>query len=206
MAGEALFPIRRIWCVARSYATHAREMGDDPAREPPPSLREGERVPYPPATADLQHEVELIAAIRCSWRDIPSARGAMVHVFGYTVGLDLTRRDLQTEARQAGRPWDMAKGFDCSTPCSLLQPAASIGHPSQGAIVLAVNGIERQRGDLADMIWPVADIIARLSTLVALAAGDLVFPGTPEGVASVGRGDRLSAAIEGVGGLEITIV
>ncbi|KAF0117658.1 MAG: putative fumarylacetoacetate hydrolase [Rhodospirillaceae bacterium] len=202
VAGGKAFPVRRIWCVARNYAAHAREMGDNPApcfftKPADAVMREGEAIPYPPATADVHHEVELVVAIGRGGRDIPAA-DALGHVFGYAVGLDLTRRDLQTAARQAGLPWDMAKGFDHAAPCGLLQPAACIGHPAQGVIGLTVNGRVRQKGDLADMIWPVAEILAGLSRLVTLAPGDLVFTGTPEGVGPVvcrGTGCRRSSRV-----------
>ena len=209
VAGSGAFPVRRIWCVARNYAAHAREMGDNPApcffaKPTDAVMRSGDAIPYPPATADLHHEVELVVAIGRGGRDIPVSR-AIGHVFGYAVGLDLTRRDLQTTARRAGLPWDMAKSFDHAAPCGLLQPAARIGHPTQGVIGLTVNGHVRQRGDLADMIWSVAESLARLSRLLTLAPGDLLFTGTPEGVGPVVPGDQLSALIEGVGGLDIMI-
>ncbi len=210
--GDALFPIHRIYCVARNYAAHAREMGGDPEREPPaffmkPAdavVADGSAVPYPPATANLHHEIELVAAIGTGGRDIP-ATAALDHVFGYAVGLDLTRRDLQATARQAGGPWDMAKGFDRSAPCGAVRPAAAIGHPAAGAIRLSVNGAVRQDGDLRDLIWSVAETVAQLSTLVELRRGDLLFTGTPEGVGPVVRGDTLEGHIDGVGDLRITI-
>lgn len=211
VAGGGLFPVRRIWCVARNYAAHAREMGMT-EREPPfffakPAdavVTDGADAPYPPGTADLQHEVELVAAIGRGGAGI-APEAALAHVFGYAVGLDLTRRDLQARARKNGHPWDMAKGFDHSAPISAIQPAAAVGHPAAGAVVLSVNGIERQRGDLADMIWPVADVIAKLSALVTLAPGDLVFTGTPEGVGPVVPGDVIEAGIAGIAGVRVAI-
>jgi fumarylpyruvate hydrolase len=210
---DALFPVRRVFCVGRNYAAHAREMGHDPEREPPFFFTKpadalvpgGGRVPYPPATADLHHEVELVVAIGQGGADIPAAQ-ALGHVYGYTVGIDLTRRDVQAAAKKLARPWDMAKGFDHSGPIGTIRPASAIGHPAKGAITLEVDGQVRQSGDLADQIWGVADTIAHLSTLVALAPGDLIFTGTPEGVTGIGRGARLLARIEGVGELRVEIV
>ncbi|MBW7851785.1 MAG: fumarylacetoacetate hydrolase family protein [Rhodospirillales bacterium] len=206
-----LVAVRRVYCVGRNYGAHAREMGGDPAREPPfffskpaDAVTTAARIPFPPATADLHHEVELVAVVGRGGVDIPAAH-ALEHVFGYTVGIDLTRRDLQELARKAGRPWDMAKGFDHSAPCGVVRPATEIGHPAAGAIALEVNGEGRQSGDLGAMIWPVADVIAQLSALVALEAGDLIFTGTPAGVGPVRRGDRLLARIEGVGRLEVVV-
>lgn len=213
VAGSSeVFPVRRIYCVGRNYAAHAREMGADPDREPPffftkPAdaiVANGSTVPYPPATRNYHHEIELVVAVGRGGSAIP-AKSALDHVFGYAVGLDMTRRDLQAAAKQAGQPWDMAKGFDRSAPIGALQPAAAIGHPAQGAITLAVNGVLRQSGDLADMIWSVPETIACLSRLLELAPGDLIYTGTPEGVGAVVTGDRLEGAIEGVGRLTLTI-
>jgi fumarylpyruvate hydrolase len=209
---ERRFPVRRIFCVGRNYAAHAREMGHDPEREPPffftkPAdalVPDGATIPYPPATRDLHHEVELVAALGKGGADIPEAQ-ALEHVFGYGVGIDLTRRDLQAEAKDLRRPWDMAKAFDRSAPCSALRPAARIGHPEQNPIRLLVNGEVRQESTLAHHIWSVAETIAYLSGLVELAPGDLIFMGTPEGVAAVHRGDVLEASIAGVGELRVTI-
>ena len=206
------FPIRRIFCVGRNYAAHAREMGADPDREPPFFFMKpadaivplGGKVPYPPATNDLHHEIELVAAIGVAGRDIPAER-ALDHVFGYGVGLDLTRRDLQGEAKKAGRPWDMGKGFDHSAPCSAIHPAAKIGHPEKGAIWLKVNGQDRQKGDLADLIWSVPETIAYLSGLVGLAPGDLIYTGTPEGVGAIKVDDTLLGHVDGIDDLEVTI-
>ncbi len=213
VAGSDLrFPVRRIFCVARNYAAHTREMGGDPTREPPffftkPAdaiVEDGGTAPYPPATRDLHHEIELVVAIGTAGRDLASDR-ALDHVFGYAVGIDLTRRDLQAEAKQHGRPWDMAKGFDHSAPCGPIHPAAAIGHPAAGAIVLTVNGTERQHGDLADLIWSVPETIAHLSALVELRPGDLIYTGTPEGVGPVVPGDLLEGRVDGVGGLSVRI-
>lgn len=206
------FPIRRVFCVGRNYAAHAREMGHDPDREPPFFFTKpadavvpgGGTIPYPPATRELHHEIELVVALARGGADIAEA-AALEQVFGYAVGIDLTRRDLQALAKKQGRPWDMAKGFDRSAPCSALQPATRIGHPARGAIRLEVNGEPRQVSDLAHHIWSVPETIAYLSGLVELAPGDLIFMGTPEGVAAVGRGDRLQGSIAGVGELVVTI-
>lgn len=211
---EDLFPVRRIWCVGRNYAAHAREMGSDPGAEPPcffakPAdavLRDGESIAYPPATKNLHHEVELVVALGRGGRDL-SDRQAADAIFGYAVGIDLTRRDLQAEAKKAGQPWDLSKGFDAAAPCGPVRRADALPNRlDRGAIGLSVNGTPRQAGDLADMIWPVPRIIAYLSSFLTLQAGDLIFTGTPEGVGPVQPGDRLQAAIDGLGSLEIAIV
>ncbi|MCH7710378.1 MAG: fumarylacetoacetate hydrolase family protein [Proteobacteria bacterium] len=207
-----VFPVRRIYCVGRNYAAHAREMGHDPDREPPfyfmkPAdaiLPGGSVMPYPSATSNLHHEIELVVGIGKTGRDIPVAR-ALEHVFGYAVGLDMTRRDLQGEAKEARRPWDMGKGFDHSAPCSAMAPASDIGHPEEGAIRLKVNGETRQEGDLGQLIWSVPETISHLSHLVTLVAGDLIYSGTPAGVGAVERGDKLEGHVDGVGDLTITI-
>lgn len=211
VGSEAQFPVRRVYCVGRNYAEHAREMGGNPDREPPfffmkpaDAVFTGERMEYPSKTADLQHEVELVAALSRGGRDIPAA-AALDCVFGYAVGLDMTRRDIQGELKAKGRSWEMGKAFDQSAPISSIMPASRIGHPQRGAIVLAVNSQSRQHGDLSDMIWPVADIIANLSGYVTLQPGDLIFTGTPAGVGRVMPGDRLEGSIEGVGTLSVTI-
>jgi fumarylpyruvate hydrolase len=206
VVGGGLFPVRRIFCVGRNYAAHAREMGGDPTREPPfffskPTdalVTRGADTPYPSATSNLHHEMELVVAIGRGGADIPTEE-ALDHVFGYAAGLDLTRRDMQDEAKAQRRPWDMSKGFDASAPIGDIAPAAIVGHPVSGAIRLDINGAARQSGDLADQIWPVPDVIAALSRLVALAPGDLIFTGTPDGVGPIQRGDRLYGFIEGVG-------
>lgn len=203
-------PVRRIICVGRNYAAHAREMGRDPDREPPffffkphdAVVDDGTRVPYPPLTQDLQHEVELVVAIGTAGADI-AEDDALDHVFGYGVGLDLTRRDLQVASRELGRPWDWGKGFDGAAPCGPIQPVARVGHPRAGRIWLAVNDVIRQEGDLSEMIWPVPDVIAQASRAMHLMPGDLIFTGTPSGVGPVKRGDRLEGGVDGVG--EVTI-
>ena len=209
---DARFPLRRIFCVGRNYADHAREMGHDPTREPPffftkpaDAAIQCETVAYPPATADLHHEIELVVALKAGGADL-KPESALDCVFGYAVGVDLTRRDLQAKAKAKGHPWDMAKGFDQSAPIGIVQPATEIGHPQRGAITLAVNGETRQQGDLAQMIWSIPEVIAELSRLVRLAPGDLIFTGTPAGVSAIGRGDRGSGEVDGVGRVEFTLV
>jgi fumarylpyruvate hydrolase len=211
------FPVRRIYCVGRNYASHAREMGSDPTREPPfffgkpadtlgyvPPGQVGE-FPYPPQSESVHFEMELVAAIGKGGRDI-AVEDALDHVYGYAIGLDMTRRDLQAEAKKTGRPWDMAKGFDGSAPIGPIHPVARIGHPAKGALWLQVDGVDKQRGDIAEMIWPVADTIAYLSKFVELAPGDLIFTGTPEGVGAVVRGEVMKGGVDGVGEFEVRVV
>ncbi len=210
---DAVFPVRRIWCVGRNYADHAREMGHDPDREPPffflkPAdtvVPEGGSLPYPVQTQDLHHEVELVVALAKGGSDISEAQ-ALEHVFGYGVGLDMTRRDLQSNAKKLQRPWEMGKAFDQSCPVSRLVPAAKIGHPGTGAIWLSINGETRQQGDLNQQIWRVAETIAYLSRYVALEAGDIILNGTPAGVGPCLPGDKLHAHIDGVGDLHVEYV
>ena len=209
---ERRFPVRRVFCVGRNYAEHAREMGHDPDREPPffftkPAdalVSDGATIPYPLATRDLHHEVELVVALGKGGTDISAAQ-ALDCIFGYAVGIDLTRRDLQAEAKKLARPWDVGKAFDHSAPCSAIVPAARIGHPERGRIRLAVNGVTGQDGDLAQMIWSTPEVIAHLSRLFTLAPGDLIFTGTPAGVGPVERGDVLEGQIEGVGDLRVRV-
>jgi fumarylpyruvate hydrolase len=206
----SVFPVLRVFCVGRNYAEHAVEMGHDPDREPPffflkPAVAvvpNDSTLPFPSSTDALHHEIELVVAIGRGGERI-ATRDALDHVFGYAVGLDMTRRDLQDQAKQARRPWDMAKGFDRSAPMSAIRPAAVIGHPTQGAIWLRVNGELRQEGDLAQQIWKVPETIGYLSTLVELQPGDLIMTGTPGGVGRVGRGDRLEGHIDDVGDLTV---
>lgn len=206
------FPVRRIYCVGRNYADHAREMGHDPSLEQPFFFSKPAdalvcapaSVPYPSATSDLQHEVELVVALHAGGRNLDAAQ-ARACIYGYGVGLDLTRRDLQRAARDKGQPWDMGKGFDFSAPVSELVPASVCGHPRSGAIELSVNGQVRQRGDLSDMILDVETLIERLSRLVELRAGDLLFTGTPAGVSALLPGDHVSAEVAGVGRLLVDI-
>jgi fumarylpyruvate hydrolase len=212
VAGESKsFPVRRIWCVGRNYLEHIREMGND-ERAPPFFFAkhadmiepDGATIPYPPMTKDLHHEVELIVALRSGGLDIAPGQ-ALDHVYGYAVGIDLTRRDLQQAARKKERPWEIGKSFDHSAPCGALQPAAKIGHPAKGRIWLSVNGTERQKGDLAELIWSVPEIIAKLSEQVRLGAGDIIMTGTPAGVAALSPGDRIECGVDGVGTLKVTI-
>lgn len=199
------FPVRRIYCVGRNYAAHAREMGHDPDREPPFFFQKNPdnviltaEVPYPPATQDLHHEVELVVALAIGGHDIAEA-DALSHVYGYAVGVDLTRRDLQGQAKKAGRPWEVGKAFEQSAPIAPLVPAKRIGHPNAGAVTLCVNGEQRQEGDLNQLIWSVPEVIATLSRLFTLAPGDLIMTGTPAGVGPLVRGDAVECRIAGVG-------
>src|SRR5690606_7866590 len=211
IARGGLFAVRRVYCVGRNYEEHVREMGND-TRDLPFFFSKpadavvvgGASIPYPPQTSDFHHEIELVVAIGKDGADIAAA-DALDHVYGYAVGLDMTRRDIQAVAKKAGRPWDMAKGFDFSAPIGTIEPVSAIGHPDKGAITLSVNGAERQRGDLGDQIWGVADTIAYLSTLVTLKAGDIIMTGTPAGVGAVVRGDVLEGAIAGIGTVRTTI-
>lgn len=209
---SARFPVARIFCVGRNYAEHAREMGHDPNREPPfffmkpnTAILDGRDFPYPAQTKDVHHEMELVVAIGKGGANIPEAQ-ALAHVYGYAAGLDMTRRDLQSEAKKAGRPWDTGKAFDHSAPCAAIVPAARIGHPARGAVVLEVNGEVKQKGDLAELIWKVPEMIAYLSTLFELKAGDLIFTGTPAGVGPVRKGDVLKGSVAGVGTIALRIV
>jgi len=205
------FPVGRIYCVGRNYAEHAREMGHDPDREPPfffmkPAdaiVLSGASIPYPQMTQDLHHEIEMIVAIGKGGSDIPVEK-ALDHVFGYGVGLDMTRRDLQGEAKKMGRPWEMGKAFDNSAPCTALSTVAMVGHPTKGAIWLKVNGKVTQKGDLAEMIWNVPETISYLSKLITLRAGDIIMSGTPAGVGPVQRGDKLEGHVDGVGDLTVS--
>ena len=212
VAGSSdVFPVNRIYCVGRNYAEHAREMGHDPNREPPfffmkPAnaiVANGATIPYPAVTKDLHHEIELVVAIGKGGKNIPVEK-ALEHVWGYGVGLDMTRRDIQGEAKKMGRPWEMGKAFDESAPCTQLHPAAKIGHPAKGAIWLKVNGTVKQKGDLAEMIWNVPETISYLSNLITLQPGDLIMSGTPAGVGPVQKGDKLEGHVDGVDDLTVT--
>lgn len=206
------FPVRRIFCVARNYADHAREMGSDPVREAPfffmkPAdaiLPNHSVLPYPPATANLHHEIELVVALAQGGSDIAAER-ANDCLFGYAVGLDMTRRDLQAAAKAKGQPWDMSKGFDFSAPIAALTPRSACGAITRGKIELKVNGEVRQSGDIADMIWSIPEIVSQLSRLVELRPGDLIFTGTPAGVGAVVKGDRLEGSVAGLEPLIVTI-
>lgn len=211
---EALFPVRRVYTVGRNYAAHAREtgLGGADGSRPGVSLRpadglvaDGGDIPYPPGTAELDPEIEMVVAIGRGGADIARER-ALEHVFGYAVGFDLIRRDVLRDCIKHQHSWDLCKSFDHSVPVSAIQPASRIGHPSTGAIWISVNGEERQRGDLADLIWSPAEIIARLSALARLEPGDLIFTGTPKGPRAVSRGDRLHGHIDGIDDLHVRIV
>jgi fumarylpyruvate hydrolase len=205
------FPVGRIYCVGRNYAEHAREMGHDPDREPPfffmkPAdaiVPSGATLAFPQVTKDLHHEIEMIVAIGKDGANIPVEK-ALDHVFGYGVGLDMTRRDIQGEAKKMGRPWEMGKAFDNSAPCTALKTVAMVGHPAKGAIWLKVNGKVTQKGDLSEMIWNVQETISYLSQLITLRAGDLIMSGTPAGVGPVKAGDKLEGHVDGVGDLTVS--
>jgi fumarylpyruvate hydrolase len=204
------FPVRRIWCVGRNYAEHAREMGADPDREPPfffgkpaDAVTPGGTLAFPRATSDLHHEVELAVALGGHGRDLtPEAAGSLI--FGYALALDMTRRDLQAEAKRLARPWDMGKGFDQSCPIGPIRPADSPAPPRQGRLSLAVNGQVRQHGDVAEMIWSLSECVAALSRLVDLMPGDVLLTGTPAGVGSVRPGDLLEARCDLAPSLSVT--
>jgi len=210
---DHVFPVHRVYCVGRNYAAHAVEMGHDPDKEPPfffqknpDNLVAGDgEFPYPPASSDVHHEIEMVVALAKGGRDIPQDQ-ALDCVFGYAVGLDMTRRDLQGEAKKAGRPWEVGKAFEQSAPCGEIVPASQIGRPDSGAVRLKVNDEIRQEGDLNQLIWKVPEMITYLSGLFTLAPGDLIFSGTPAGVGPVNRGDRLEGHVEGVGDLAVTVV
>jgi fumarylpyruvate hydrolase len=210
------FPVRRIYCVARNYAEHAREMGATGREAPFFFCKPGDaalpvavgaigRLPYPPRTTDLHHEVELVVAMGATARAV-AASAASQCILGYAVGLDMTRRDIQVELKKLGRPWELAKAFDFSAPIGAIRRKNEVGAMSKGTMRLTVNGTERQRGDLADMIWSAAEIVAILSEYFELKAGDLVFTGTPAGVGPVVAGDRLVAGIAGLADLSVDIV
>ncbi|MEQ8395498.1 fumarylacetoacetate hydrolase family protein [Thalassobaculum sp.] len=208
-----VFPVHRIYCVGRNYAAHTIEMGGDPDREDPFFFQKnpdnlvlgGADFPYPPKSSDVHHEIEMVVALHKGGSDIP-LKAAMDCVYGYAVGLDMTRRDLQGACKQAGRPWEIGKAFEHSAPCSDLAPASEIGHPANGAIWLKVNGETRQTGDLNQMIWKVPEMISYLSGLFELRPGDLIMSGTPSGVGPVQRGDVLHGHVDGVGDLHTKVV
>lgn len=210
---KSSFPVRRVYCVGRNYAAHAIEMGHDPVREPPFFFQKNPDnvvlpaagFPYPSLSEDVHHEVELVVALKSGGEAIDAA-DALDCVYGYGVGIDFTRRDLQARAKSAGKPWEAAKAFEHSAPVSPLVPAEAIGHPDIGRIWLAVNGETRQEGDLSQMIWNVPEIIAELSRLFRLSAGDLIMTGTPSGVGAVARRDVISCGIDGVATLSVTVV
>ena len=217
VGSDAVFPVRRIYCIGRNYAAHAREMGGQPDRNPPFFFCKpadaafavtGEAPtdwPYPSLSDDVHHEIEMVAAIGVGGRNIAAA-DALAHVWGYGVGLDMTRRDLQAQMKALGRSWEVGKAFDHAAPMGALHPVSEVGHPSRGAIWLDVNGERRQQGDLSDMIWSVAEAVAELSRYFALVPGDLLMTGTPAGVGPVARGDVLNGHVGGLGAFSIRVV
>jgi fumarylpyruvate hydrolase len=209
---DKLFPIHRIYCVGRNYAEHAIEMGHDPNKEPPFFFQKNPdnvitngTFPYPDKSSDVHYELEMLVAIGKGGINIPVEK-AMEHVWGYGIGLDMTRRDLQGEAKKLGRPWEVGKAFEASAPCSALVPASKIGHPTDGKVWLNVNGTQRQVGDLNQMIWKVPEMIAILSGLFELKAGDIIMSGTPAGVGAIVRGDVMEGGVDGVGTLNVKVV
>lgn len=211
VSGGGAFPVRRVYCIGRNYAAHAVEMGHDPDREPPfffqknpNNLDSSGAFPYPPHSSDVHHEVELLVALKSGGTNIPLNQ-ALSHVYGYGVCLDMTRRDLQGEAKKMGRPWEIGKAFELSGPVGPVLPVAEVGHPDQGRVALSVNGALRQEGDLNQMIWKVPEMISYLSEYFELQAGDVIMAGTPSGVGAVVRGDVMEAVIEGVGTLTVRV-
>ncbi len=212
VGSDRLFPVHRVYCVGRNYAAHAVEMGHDPNKEPPfffqknpDNLDVSGKFPYPSASSDVHHEIEMMVALKSGGTDIALDK-ALDCVYGYGVALDMTRRDLQGKAKDMGRPWEVGKAFEQSAPCTALVPASKIGHPTQGAVWLDVNGERKQTGDLNQMIWKVPEMISYLSGLFELAPGDIIMSGTPSGVGPVQRGDVLKGHVEGVGDLEVRVV
>jgi fumarylpyruvate hydrolase len=208
---DKLFPIHRIYCVGRNYAEHTREMGGDTKDPPfyfqknPDNIVVDGRFPYPPATGNVHHELELVVALKSGGVNIKAA-DAMSHVFGYAAGIDMTRRDLQDVAKKLARPWEVAKAFEYSAPITAIVPAQHVETISKGAIWLEINGVRKQTGDLSQMIWDVPHQIEFLSTLFELKPGDLIFTGTPSGVGAVKRGDKLKGHVDGVGDLEVIVI
>lgn len=210
---DKLFPVHRIYCVGRNFADHAIEMGHDPDKEPPFFFQKnpdsivppGKDFPYPTETSDVHHEIELVVALKSGGTGIPLEK-ALDCVFGYGVGLDMTRRDLQGQAKKMGRPWETGKSFEASAPCSAIHPVSEVGHPMQGVIRVEVNGEPRQEGDLNQMIWKVPEMISYLSRLFELRPGDVIFAGTPAGVGAVMRGDVINGHVEGVDSVTVKVV
>ncbi|MGJ7489609.1 fumarylacetoacetate hydrolase family protein [Variovorax sp. ZT4R33] len=210
VGSDARFPIGRVFCIGRNYRWSPDEA--PPLEMPAWFMKPANAVvpaqgslPYPPGTDDFCHEIELVVAIGRGGRDIDPAQAEPDHIWGYAAGLDLTRRDLQQQAKRAGGPWEPAKAFDHSAPCTPLVPATACGHPGEGALWLAVNGIDRQRADLADLLWPVPALVAMLSRSVALAPGDLIYTGTPAGVGALQPGDVVRGGVAGIGAFEMTV-
>ncbi|MCC1493729.1 fumarylacetoacetate hydrolase family protein [Cognatishimia sp. F0-27] len=208
---DAVFPVRRIYCIGRNYAAHAIEMGHDPDREDPfffqknpNNLDTSGSFPYPPHTSDVHHEAEMLVALKTGGTNIPVEK-ALDHVFGYGLALDMTRRDLQGIAKKAGRPWEIGKAFERSAPCGPIHPVSEVGHPSEGHLEFKVNGEVRQEGDLNQMIWKVPEMISYLSEYFELAPGDVILSGTPSGVGPVSKGDTMELSIDGLGTLTVTV-
>jgi fumarylpyruvate hydrolase len=211
------FPVHRVYCVGRNYAAHAREMGGDPNREPPFFFMKAADClqpvpygsvtdhPYPPRTSNYHFEAEMVVVLKSGGKDIPLDK-ALDCVFGYAVGLDMTRRDLQDEAKQMRRSWEAGKASDLSGPVGPIHPVSAVGHMAKGPITLSVNGAVKQKGDLSDMIWSIAEQISFLSTLFALAPGDVIFTGTPEGVGAVVKGDTMTVDVDGLGAISLRVV
>ena len=209
---DAMFPVRRVYCIGRNYAAHAVEMCHDPDREPPfffqknaDNLDASGEFPYPPHSSDVHHEVEMAVALKSGGTNIPLDE-ALEHVFGYAVSIDMTRRDLQGEAKKQGRPWEIGKAFERSAPVGPIHPVSELGHLDHGRVELKVNGDMRQEGDLNQMIWKVPEMISHLSEYFELASGDVILSGTPAGVGPVARGDRMEASVEGIGTLSVSVV
>lgn len=209
---DDLFPVRRVYCIGRNYAAHAIEMGHDPDKEPPfffqknpDNLNSSGEFPYPAQTSDVHHEIELAVALKSGGTNIPLA-SALDHVYGYAVSLDMTRRDLQAAAKKAGRPWEVAKAFEHSAPIGEIVPAAEMGHPTSGKVTLSVNGVQKQDGDLNQLIWKVPEMISYLSDYFELAGGDVILTGTPAGVGPVEKGDVMVGEIEGFDLLRVKVV
>ena len=208
---DALFPVRRVYCIGRNYAAHAIEMGHDPDREDPfffqknpDNLDPSGRFPYPPHSSDVHHEIEMLVALKSGGTNI-AVDAALDHVFGYGLALDMTRRDLQGIAKKAGRPWEIGKAFERSAPCGPVHPVSEVGHPDEGRVALTVNGELRQEGDLNQMIWKVPEMISYLSEYFELLAGDVILSGTPSGVGPVSKGDTLVLSIDGLGEMTVTV-
>lgn len=209
---DQLFPVRRIYCIGRNYADHAIEMGHDPDKEPPfffqknpDNINQTGQFPYPSQSQDVHFEMEMVIALHKGSKNIATSE-ALDHVFGYALGLDMTRRDLQAQMKKMGRPWEIGKAFEQSAPISPIVPASQIGHPDQGEISLSVNGELRQQGNLNQMIWKTAEMISYLSQYYELAPGDLIMSGTPAGVGAITPGDKLIGEIEKLGQFEILVV
>jgi fumarylpyruvate hydrolase len=212
VGSDALFPVRRVYCIGRNYAAHAIEMGHDPDREAPfffqknpDNLDTSGEFPYPPKSSDVHHEVEIAVMLKSGGSNIPLDE-ALDHVFGYALSLDMTRRDLQGEMKKQGRPWEIGKAFERSAPVGPVHPASEVGHPDHGRITLKVNGELRQEGDLNQMIWKVPEMISYLSDYFELAAGDVIMSGTPSGVGPVERGDTMEIAVEGLGSMSVKVI